>query len=175
MKFRSLLSSMIGLALVPSLAVADVKAQDLTFTLGGGYIFFAPKRNLKNTAIPTYAALAYNFDEKWATEFAVNLINATSHNPNNQFSHGFIYILDEMYRLPTTHKIDPYVLGGFNIFSLKPVTNQAVNQGGMNLGFGAQFFKSKHVAVSAEARDIYTFSGGKNDVLLNLGLNFIWE
>jgi hypothetical protein len=170
-----LLFALIFTLLLPSLALAEIKPQAVTVTLGGGYIFFAPKRDLKNTAVPTYAALAYNFDEKWAMEIAANLVNANSHNPNNQFVHGFLYLWDEIYRLPTYHRIDSYLLGGFNIFSLKPVNRQVVNQGGINLGVGAQFFKCKAIALSAEARDVYTFSGGKNDILLNAGINFIWE
>lgn len=175
MKIRGLLFLLIGGLLLPPLVWADIKPHAWTFTLGGGYIFFAPKRDLKNTVIPSYAALAYNFDEKWAMALAANLANANSHDPNNKHVHGFLYLWDQMYRFPTYHQIDSYLLGGFNIFSLKPVSNQAVNQGGMNIGIGAQFFKSKGIAFSAEARDVYTFSGGKNDFLINLGVNFIWE
>lgn len=175
MKRRLLLCLLMVSSLLPALAFADIKPHAWTFSLGGGYIFFTPKRNLANTAIPGYAAINYNFDEKWAMSLAANLVNADSHNPNNRYVHGFLYLWDQLYRFPTYHKVDTYAMGGFNIFSLKPVTNQAVNQGGMNVGVGAQFFKSSGIALVVEARDVYTFSGGKNDVLLNGGVNFIWE
>lgn len=175
MKLRILSSLLLSLAFLPQLALADSKPNVLTFTLGGGYLFFSQKRDLHNTAIPGSAALAYNFTEKWAMEFAADLINANSGDPSKHHVHGFAYILDGVYRLHAFHTFDPYVMGGFNVISLKPISSQPVNQGGMNVGIGTQFLKSRFIALSAEARDLYTFSGGKNDILLNAGVNFIWE
>ena len=175
MKVRILLSSMLFLALVPQFSFANSKANAVTFTLGGGYLFFSQKRDLHNTAIPAMAALAYNFTEKWALELAANLINADSGDPDKHHVHGFAYIGDAIYRVPSFHSIDPYLMGGFNVMSLKPISSQPVNQGGMNIGIGAQFLKSNHIALSVEAHDLYTFSGGKNDFLVNGGVNFIWE
>lgn len=175
MNVRIMLFSLLCLALVPRFAYATSKEGAVTFTLGGGYLFFSQKRDLHNTSIPTYAALAYNFTDKWALQFASDLINADSGDPSKHHVHGFAYIADALYRLPCFRTFEPYVLGGFNVISLKPISSQPVNQGGMNLGAGVQFLKSRSIALSLEARDLYTFSGGKNDILLNGGVNFIWE
>jgi hypothetical protein len=142
---------------------------------GGGYIFFAQKRNLKNTGIPGAVALTYNFDERWATQIAANLINANSGDPSKHHLHGFIYLLDELYRLPKLKAIDPYILGGLNVTALKPGGPDTVNQFGANVGVGAQFYKHRSIALSAQAREVYTFVGSKSDLLLNLGIDFIWS
>lgn len=165
---------MVAMLLSP-LAFANAKPGAFTLTWGGGYLFFTPKRNLKNTAIPSYAAFTYNFDEKWAMAVAAHLVNAHSHDHANQHLHGFLYLWDQLYRVPTAHRVDPYLLAGFHVFSLKPSPQHSVNQGGANLGLGVEFFKNSGIALSAEAREVYTFSGGKNDILLNAGINFIWE
>jgi hypothetical protein len=154
------------ISLMPIAAVAAAVPQAITFTVGGGYLFFATKRDLRNTGIPAFTGISYNFDERWATQIAANLINTTPKG-SKQAVHGFIYLFDEIYRLPVYRSFEPYVLGGFNVISLKPITNQTVNQGGVNLGLGTEFLKSKNASVSIEARDLYTFS-------LNFGINFIW-
>lgn len=174
MKARILFASFLCMLLASSLSFADSQAGAFTLTLGGGYIFFTPKRDLHNTPV-TSAALVYNFTGRWAMQFAANLINADSGDPSKHHVHGFAYIWDAMYRTCSFHGIDPYVMAGFNVMSLKPISSQQVNQGGMNVGVGTQFFKSRGIALSLEARDLYTFTGGKNDILLNGGVNFILE
>lgn len=174
MKVRICFFSLLCMVLSPQVSFADSKANAVTLTLGGGYIFLSQKRDVKNTAVNS-AALVYNFTDKWAMQLAADLINTNSGDPSKHHVHGFAYIWDMMYRTCSFRKIDPYVMGGFNIMSLKPISSQQVNQGGMNVGFGAQFFKSRNIALSVEARDLYTFTGGKNDILLNGGVNFIWE
>ena len=174
MNRRILFFSLLCMALAPQLSFADSKEGAVTLTLGGGYLFFAKKRDLQNTAVSS-AALVYNFTDKWAMQLAADLINANSGAPSKHHVHGFAYIWDAMYRTCSFRKVDPYVMGGFNVISLKPISSQQVNQGGMNLGVGAQLFKSRFIAVSVEARYLYTFTGGKNDILLNGGINFIWE
>jgi hypothetical protein len=143
--------------------------------VGGGYLFFSQKRDLHNTAVPASAGIAYNFSERWALAFAANLINADSGDPSKHHVHGFAYLADALYRFSPFHTFEPYVMGGFNVISLKPISSEPVNQGGVNVGVGTQFLRSKYVALSLEARNLYTFSGGKNDILLNGGVNFIWE
>ncbi len=175
MNLRILIISLLSLSFLPCFADTGSKEGGATFTLGGGYLFFSQKRDLQNTAIDGMAALAYNFSDNWAMEFAADLINANSGDPSKHHVHGFAYILDALYRFPIFHTFEPYVLGGFNVISLKPISSEPVNQGGMNIGVGTQFFKSSHIALSLEARDLYTFSGGKSDILLNGGVNFIWE
>ncbi|HSW70595.1 MAG TPA: outer membrane beta-barrel protein [Gammaproteobacteria bacterium] len=175
MKVRALLWLISSIVFIPQLAFAASKADAITFTVGGGYLFFSQKRDLHNTAVPAMAALAYNFTEQWALALAANLINADSGDPDKHHVHGFAYIGDVLYRLHPLCSLEPYVMGGLNVMSLKPISSEPVNQGGMNVGLGAQFWKSNHIALSVEARDLYTFSGGKNDILLNGGVNFIWE
>ncbi len=174
MKIKSKIVLLMAGILFSSVVFAEAAPGAITFTVGNGYIFFASKRDLKNMFIPGYVGLTYNFDEKWATQVAANVINTTGAGAPKSI-HGFAYLFDEIYRIHSSIKyVEPYVMGGFNVMSLKPIPNQAVNQGGLNAGIGAHFFKSSNVALSLEARDLYTFSGGKNDVLLNFGVNFIW-
>jgi len=160
--------------LLPQLAWAESKANAVTFILNGGYIFFSPKRDLHNTTT-LGAALAYNFTEQWAIQLAADLLNADSGDPSKHHVHGFVYLLDGLYHFHPIRIFEPYVMAGMNVTSLKPISSEPVNQGGMNIGAGTLFLKSNHIALSVEARDIYTFSGGKNDILLNGGINFMWE
>ncbi len=87
--------------------------------------------------------------------------------------HGFLYTADGLYRFKPMSVTQPYVLAGVGVLSLKPNANNGVNQGNVNAGAGLQVFFKSWGALRAEVKDIYTLSGGKNDILINAGISFL--
>jgi len=176
MKLKNLFIGLCAMSLLlPPLAEAQAKPRTLTLTIGNGYIFFAPRRDLQNTWLPLSGALTYNFSEIWAIELAADIINANSGEPAQHHVHGLLTMLDALFRFHPLPYFEPYLLAGLGVMGIKPAGTESIQQGGMNAGLGVQLFQSDHVAFNAEARDIYTFVGGKNDVLLNLGISFLWD
>lgn len=136
-----------------------------------GYYFFASKRNLQNSSSPSFD-VGVDITDHWAVQAGAVILN-TEVKGTRQTAHGFIYSLDPVYNFNHYGLLEPYVLGGIGVTSLKPAGNNPVNQGNVNLGVGAKYFIHDSIAFSAEARDIYTLKGGKNDVMLTAGITFL--
>ena len=64
-------------------------------------------------------------------------------------------------------------MGGIGLTSLKPNGLDSRQQMNANLGIGAQLFADKMVALRADIRDLYTFVGSENDVLVSFGISFL--
>ncbi|OGT45166.1 MAG: hypothetical protein A3E83_07780 [Gammaproteobacteria bacterium RIFCSPHIGHO2_12_FULL_41_20] len=155
-----------------STVFAQNKPGVFTLTPGVWYEFFSSRRNLDNTVLPSLA-LAYNFDEKLALEFSAGMINTNSKASGNQGVHGTLYLLDGLYRTIPWKFLEPYLLGGIGLTSLKPNGLDSRQQMNANLGIGAQLFADKMVALRADIRDLYTFVGSENDVLVSFGISFL--
>jgi len=142
--------------------------------LADGYIFFAQKREIKNTSTPT-VELGYEFNEKWGMKIGATAINTDLKNDLTRSGvHGFIYTLNGVYKFENFRYIEPYALAGVGIDSLKRHDNSSDpnDEANINAGIGAQFFIDPVIALNAEAKDLYTMSGGKNDVMLTAGITF---
>jgi len=166
-----------GCAFLASHAVAGNRAGAVTFTPGVGYDFFASKRHLQNTAVLPELALAYNFDEQWGIEGAWGTFG-TSYRGGyaaDQSVKGNLYTLAGLYHLTQLnyHIIEPYVSAGLGVLYLQPNGTSANNQANLNAALGTQVFFSDSIAFRGEVRDLYTMSGGANDVMLNFGVSFL--
>lgn len=168
------------LALLPSVifaasqtAVASNQSGAVTITPSVGYVFLAHKRHLNNTAVLPEIAVAYNLDKHWALEGTYAAFN-TSRHPSGSMK-GNLYMIDGLYRFANYGRLEPYVAAGLGVLYLNQSSNEAANQANLNAGLGAQIFFSESVALRSEVRDLYTMSGGKNDVLLNLGVSFLMD
>jgi len=160
-----------------SITLAGNRPGALTLSLGDAYYHFANKRNLNNPSLPNIA-VDYNFDEHWAAELGVGIINTTTtsyHFSSNHGVHGFLYTADGLYRFKSYKRFEPYVLAGLGVIGLKPNGSETVDQGNLNAGIGTQLFATDSLAFRAEVRDLYTISGGKNDYMLNLSINFLFD
>lgn len=142
-----------------------------TLTLSDAYYNFSSSRHLENTSMPN-AALSYNFNDRWAVEGGVGVIN-TNKRITEQGVHGLLYTLDGLYRFTAHHRFQPYVLAGIGMLAYKPSGNEPEHAGNINAGLGTQYFSDGPVALRLEFRDLYTISGGKNDWLVNLGVSFL--
>ncbi|MDX1900822.1 MAG: OmpA family protein [Gammaproteobacteria bacterium] len=141
-------------------------------TLANGYNFFASKRSLNNASAPT-VQFGYDFTDKWAAEIGVSVINSNK-KVTEEHAHGYIYSLDGIYRTDMHGNFAPYLLAGLGVTGLDPNGTDPVNQAHAELGIGSQFFISDSIALGAEAKDLYTFSGGKNDIQLLATISFLF-
>lgn len=175
-KKKGLLTCFGMIALLSStIALAGNREGAFSFGLEDGYVFFANKRGLENTSTPTIQ-LGYEFNEKWGIQAGVTVINT---NIENQISgsgaHGFYYLLDGIYHIATYGNWVPYALGGVGVTSLKVNNNNDPrNEGNINAGIGTQYFIDNSIALNVDARDVYTMSGGKNDVMLLAGVTLFF-
>lgn len=148
----------------------------VSFTLGYGYEFFSAKRHIKNTSIPNIA-LAYNFNRRWGIEGLVGISRTHFNASGMQQVKGNLFVVDAICHFLPYRLIEPYVLAGVGVLALRPSSGrEANNQSNINAGVGVQIFFSQSVALRADVRDFYTITGGgKQDVLLNAGMSFLFD
>jgi OOP family OmpA-OmpF porin len=156
-------------------AYAENRAGAFTLTPGVAYDFFASKRNINNTWLLPTVAVAYNFDERWAIEGAFATFGTSKQGAGPHPSvRGDLYTVDGLYRFAHYGMFEPYVSAGLGAYHINPNGSDAYNQANLNAGLGTQVFFSDSVALRGEVRDLYTMSGGKNDVTLGLGVSFLF-
>lgn len=136
-----------------------------------GYYFPAAKRHLKSTGV-SGLSLGYVFTDRFGLAAGMMVVNTDQKaSIGGADVHGFLWQLDGIYRLNAIKGWSPYLLAGPAITSLKPATGtDAVTQFGASVGAGAAYFFSDAIALSFDAKDRYTFAGGKQDFLLTAGL-----
>jgi len=153
---------------------AGTRPGAVSLRLADGYIFFAQKRDFENTSTPTIE-LGYEFNDKWGMKVGATVLNTDiKGNGPNSGVHGFIYTLDGVYKFGAWGHFEPYALAGIGITSLKAsnTTTDPTNQANVNAGIGSHFFIDPSISLNAEAKDVYTMAGGKNDVMLTAGITF---
>ncbi len=155
-------------------ALAFNKAGDLTLTAGGGYDYFATKRQIDNTGIP-FGIIGYNFSDNWGIEALLGFFHTTAHYTGfyGKDVSGTMFAADVVYHFTPYKFVQPYLLAGPGIMGLNPNDNDANNEGNVNGAAGVQLFFNDNIAFRLEARDIYTIVGGKNDVMLSGGITFL--
>ena len=154
-------------------ALAQSRAGAMTITPSIGYDFFAGRRHLQNTAVIPEIAIGYNFSQVWGIEAAYGMFNTHYSHDNHHSVKGNLYTVDGIYRFAARGMVEPFVSAGVGLIYQHPHYNEATNQGNINAGVGTNIFFGNSIALRPEVRDIYTISGGKNDLLLNLGVSFL--
>ncbi len=168
----TLLAAM-GTFMANSSVFANDRAGAFSIRLGDGYYYFTSKRNMDNSSIPNLA-LGYDITDNWGLQVAAAFVNTNLKGAyGGDHVHGMIYTLDGVYNFQQFGRIEPYLLGGLGIVSLKPNNNDPTSQGNVNVGAGVQYFMTDSISIGADARDLYTLSGGKNDLMLTLGISFL--
>ena len=155
-------------------AYADNRPGAFTLTAGGGYYYFTDQRHVENTGLPTFA-LSYNLNDHWAVEGMYGVINTEqTSDAGGDHVHGNLFLIDGIYRFPSYHVFDPYILVGIGVLGLKPSGTQPTQQGNVNAGIGAQVFLDHSIALRVEARDLYTTtSSGKNEIMVDAGISIL--
>lgn len=157
-------------------AVAENRAGAITITPGVGYYYFDDKRNLDDTGLGNIG-LAYDFTNKWAIEAVYAALNTNQANitPGTpKHVHGNLYLVDGLYRFYQYKLFEPYVSGGIGAMYLSRSGNDANTLPNVNAAIGAQVFFDRAIALRGEVRDLYTLSGGKNDVMINFGVSILF-
>ena len=179
MKKLSLIAAA-GVSLFSIIAHADnylgSRAHAGYVTLGGGYEYFASKRNIDNTGMGI-ATLGYNLTDTWGVEALVSSFRTEFKNRVNdpRSINGNLFAVDAVYHFAAYNAVEPYLVGGPGFTRLNPNRNDATSEGNFNLGVGVKTFINKAVGFGIEARDLYTFTGGKNDVLFSAGITFMMD
>jgi OOP family OmpA-OmpF porin len=171
-----LLAMASGLSLLASHgAYAENRAGAFTLTPGVAYDFFASKRNINNTWLLPTVGIAYNFDERWAIEGTFATFGTSQQGAGAHPSvRGNLYTVDGLYRLGHYNMFEPYISAGLGAYHINPNGSNAYNQANLNAGLGTQMFFSDSIALRTEVRDLYTMSGGKNDVTVGFGISFLF-
>lgn len=153
-----------------------VRANSLSFTVGGGVDFFASKRRVKNASVP-FVAVDYNFTRHWGIEALAGFFNTTftGDNDTGKQTNGNLVLVDAVYHFCPYRFVQPYVLAGVGVTSFSSNRTDANNQGNINAGVGLQFHVNEVVSFKVDARDIYTMVGGKNDVFVGAGVSLAWQ
>ncbi len=193
MKKIKVLLALIGITLLGnSVALGSNRSGAVTFSPMYGYYYFASKRRNTHDVATPGIAIAYDFAPCLALEAAwasVNPRHSRHHdhdsddvtnpfvyqNPNpHRGKQGNLYVLDGIFRFGSFSVIEPYVSLGLGVLSIKYNGNDATNQANANAALGTQIFIDPSIAFRAEVRDLYTFVGGKNDVMVNAGMSFLF-
>ena len=155
-------------------ALAFNQAGDVTLTAGGGYDIFSSKRHIQNAGIPV-GIIGYNFTDNWGIEGLLGFFHADSIAPAiyGKQINGTMFAANVVYHFSPYSFIQPYVLAGPGAMDLNPNGTSAHAEGNINAAVGAQLFMTEVVAFRVEARDLYTFVGGKNDVFLSGGVTVL--
>lgn len=155
-------------------AFAGNQPSSVSLSAGVGNIYFPTKRHLDNSGLGFIGA-GYNFTYHWGIDGIVGFFTSTSKNSddNGQHVNGTVFALDALYRFNPYHNVEAYVMAGPGIIGLNPNGTDPNNEGNINAGLGAQYFFYKSLALRVEARDFYTITGGKNDVMLDGGITYL--
>jgi OOP family OmpA-OmpF porin len=157
-------------------AMAENRPGSITFTPAVGYYYFDDKRNLDNAGLGNLG-LAYNFTDQWAIEAVYAPFN--THRTDlparaSRHVHGNLYLVDGLYRFYNYKMFEPYVSGGLGAMYISRSANDANTLANVNAAIGTQVFFDKVIALRGEVRDLYTLSGGKNDVMINFGVSILF-
>ncbi|HTM63353.1 MAG TPA: porin family protein [Gammaproteobacteria bacterium] len=168
------LSGLSFLVLVNQPAIAFNKAGNVSLNIGAGYDYFSDKRRIENSGIP-FGIIGYNLTDNWGVEGLLGFFHTRSHYPvtYNKDVSGTMFAVNAVYHFTPYQFIQPYLLAGPGVMGLNPNGTDANNEGNINAAAGAQLFINDNIAFRFEARDLYTFVGGKNDVFVSGGLTYL--
>lgn len=154
------------------------KPGEYYFAPGVAYYHFSSKRDLENSAMANIS-VGKVISEQWSIEAFYGQA-ATEELPSSldQSTRFYTYAADGIYHFSSDANavIHPYALAGLNMTKQEDDSPSAGNTTllGANAGLGIEYFVNSNISLFADARDLYTFSGGKNDWMLNGGIKFIF-
>lgn len=143
---------------------------------GVSYDHFSDKRDLKNAAMASLTAGIVLSDQLSMEAFYGQA--ATTQHSGDEASRFYMYSASIIYHMQNASSdiYHPYVIMGMAI------TNQKDDESignttllGTTAGIGAEYFVNPSISIFTDVRNVYTFSGGKNDVIVNAGLKFLFD
>ena len=179
---KAVLLSLVLLSSAQLACSAEADASETNYKEGGyyfapsaGYYHFSDKRHLDSSAIAGLT-LGYVLKDSLSIEAYAGKAAADSSDTGDG-QNFYAYWLDGVYHFKSNQdSFRPYVLAGIGL------TNQDDDQVSgnttllsINAGGGIEYFISSNISFFTDARDIYTPSGGKNDLMANFGMKFMFE
>jgi len=143
---------------------------------GVSYDYFSDKRDLKDAAMASLTAGIVLSDQLSMEAFYGQ--TATTQQSGDVASRFYMYSASIIYHMQNTSSdtYHPYVIMGM------AVTNQEDDNSvgnttllGATAGIGTEYFVNSSISIFTDFRNIYTFSGGKNDAIVNAGLKFLFD
>ncbi|MCD8542062.1 MAG: porin family protein [Gammaproteobacteria bacterium] len=143
---------------------------------GIAYDHFSDKRGLKNGAMANLSAGIVLSDELSIDAFYGQA--ASTQQSGDATTRFYMYSASIIYHMQNTpsDRYHPYIMLGM------AVTNQEDHESvgnttllGTTAGIGAEYFVNSSIRIFTDIRNLYTFSGGKNDVIVNAGLKFLFD
>jgi len=135
---------------------------------------YAGKRHLDNEWIPAISA-SYRLSNDWRAQLLWgHLSSQYSAWGNNRNISGWVAMLDGIYSLPSFKWMNPYALGGLGMLNIRPRMNSDPSvEMSVNVGVGLEHQFSQYIGAYVDVRDLYTPSGGKNDLMGVLGVDIL--
>jgi len=157
-----------GLLLLVSALSPWVSAQDKTYSEGHGYAFFAP-----GGTSPSAVALAHVGvgAEGFFTRYLGFGMEGGYVTPIRHWSYGIgTFSPDFVVRFRAkdkTHKIEPFVAGGYTLFFRSGTAN------GFNYGVGVNYWVKNRLGLRFEVRDnVWTSGGVLQHIGFRIGVTF---
>ncbi len=169
-------------SLTPLSALAEVKGGSFEITPFGGFNFFEKKQNLENS--PIYGGrLGYNFTKHFGVETTVEFINSHVDNktktgsgqgeyrsPMDSVDLAF-YHIDAVYHFMPEGSFTPFIVAGVGGAHYDPkISNRDLTA--VNLGVGAKFWMTDHVALRVDLRDNMVIDETYHNLNATAGLVF---
>jgi len=135
-----------------------------------GYYNYSTKRDLDNGAI-TGASFSYVMAPNFSGELSFDGANPQSsmYDENQNF---YNYMADGVYHFTYPNSdFSSFVVAGLGVTDQRDEhDNGNTTLLNVNAGVGAEYFFSRSVSLFAQAVDLYTLSGGKNDWVVQGGI-----
>ena len=149
--------------LLPLSARSEIREGSIEVTPFAGYNWFQDKQNLKDR--PVYGGrLGYNFTPHFGIEGVVEFINTAVDDKGltsvkeGQFGFPaddvdlYFYHVDAVFHFMPEGKLNPFIVAGIGGAHYKPrISNH--DMAAFNVGVGAKYWLSDHVALRADLRD----------------------
>lgn len=152
---------------------------DYYFSPGVAYYHFSEKRDLQNAAMANLTAGFFVSDQFSLEAFYGQASTEFSETASAENARFYDYSLGGVYHFETHSNLifHPYFSTGFDVMNQNDNQANVGNETlmGVHAGLGAHYFVNPHIAFFTELRNIYTLSGGKNDVMLNGGIQFLFD
>lgn len=159
---------------ITATSFAGNRPASLSLSAGVGDIIFPAKRHIDNAGLGFFG-VGYNFSYHWGIDSILGFFTSESKRVDDygQEINGTLFALDALYRFNPYKNLEAYVMAGPGIIGLNPNGTDSNNEGNINAGLGVQYFFDQSLALRVEARDFYTITGGKNDVVLDGGFTYL--
>lgn len=145
---------------------------------GVAYYHFSEKRDLQNTAMADASIGLVVSDQLSLEAFYGQAATEESSSRSEKSTRFYMYAAEGVYHFQPDAEavIHPYLLAGISITTQDDNSTTAGNTTlmGINVGAGIEYFVNPDISLFADTRELYTFSGGKNDWIVNGGIKFFF-